>query len=95
MTITQTLSWATEKLNKIKIDSASLDAEILLSFVLNKPKEFLCTQPNHNLTLNEEKHFKKLINKRLKYWPIAYLIGEKEFYGNKFKINKHVLVPRP
>ncbi len=35
------------------------------------------------------------ISKRLKGMPIAYITGRKEFYGLDFKVNKHVLIPRP
>ncbi len=76
-----------------KIDSA--DLEILISFVIGKPKEFILTHPEYKLNKSEENKLKKLIKKKLTGEPIAYLVGEKEFYSLNFKINKKVLVPRP
>jgi len=95
MTSQQSLNWATQKLTDKKINSANLDAEILLSLVLQKPKEYLYTHPEHRLTKEQLKQFNKLIKRRIDHEPIAYLIGQKEFYGLKFIVNKHVLVPRP
>ncbi|MBT4722934.1 peptide chain release factor N(5)-glutamine methyltransferase, partial [Candidatus Falkowbacteria bacterium] len=78
-----------------KRTSARLDAEVILSFVINKPKEFLYTYPEFELTKSQEKKFKELVKRRAKGEPVAYLIGKKEFYGREFFINKDVLVPRP
>ena len=91
MTINQALISA---IQQIKTQTASLDAEVLLSFVLKKPKEFLFTNPKKNLTLSQEKKFTDLIKRRRQYEPIAYLIGEKEFFGLKFFVTNKVLIPR-
>ena len=76
-------------------DSPVLDSEVLLSFVIKKPKEFLFAHPEFAPTAKQISHFKKLIARRAKGEPIAYLIGHKEFYGLDFEINKNVLIPRP
>lgn len=93
--IKKNLKNAVLKLQRQKIVSAILDAEILLAFVLQKPKEFLYTHSEYPLNKRQAKKFNQLIKKRSQYWPIAYLVGEKEFYGLKFKVNCHVLIPRP
>lgn len=103
MTIKNVLIWAYKKLKDSDIKSASLDADVLLSFVLKKglslarprDKEWLYANPEFRLNKKQFSIFKKLIDKRKKHYPIAHLTGYKEFYGLKFKINKHVLVPRP
>ncbi len=93
--IKETIITAIKILKRNEIDSAPLDAELLLSYVLKKSKEFLYTYPDYQLTKAQLKKFKQLISRRIKYEPIAYLIGYKEFYGLKFIVNKHVLIPRP
>lgn len=76
-------------------NSADLDAEILLAFVLNQDKEFLYAQPETKLNWMQKIRFFYLISQRSKNRPIAYLTGQKEFYGRNFYVNKNVLVPRP
>jgi len=72
-----------------------LDAEVLLSFVLKKPKEFLYAHPEFQPTKKQISNFQFLISKRIKGEPIAYLTGHKEFFGLDFLVNKNVLIPRP
>lgn len=72
-----------------------IEASILLSFVLGQPKEFLYLHPEHELSKQELNKFFKLASRRRQGEPIAYLTGEKEFYGLGFTVNKHVLIPRP
>ncbi|MFA6305044.1 MAG: HemK/PrmC family methyltransferase [Patescibacteria group bacterium] len=78
-----------------RLNSPILDAEILLSFVLKKTKEYLYTHPETKLNWIQKIRFFYLINKRSKNWPVATLTGVKEFYGRNFCVNKNVLVPRP
>lgn len=78
-----------------KIDSARLDAEILLCFVLGCAREKLILNTQYPIPNIQFNKYKKLIEKRQNNWPIAYLVGRKEFYGIDFYINKNVLVPRP
>ncbi|MFH0856955.1 MAG: peptide chain release factor N(5)-glutamine methyltransferase [bacterium] len=84
-------------INELKLTSQSpeLDGEILLAAAINKPKEYLYTYPEKYPTYLQIKKFRQMINRRKKYEPIAYIIGYKYFYGLKFKVNKHTLIPRP
>jgi len=95
MTIQQALSQTFRKLRTEKLDTASLDAEVLLSWVLKKSKEYLFTYPEKKLTRRQIKKLKVLATRRRKTEPIAYLVNHKEFYGLDFYINKNVLIPRP
>ncbi|HRY63596.1 MAG TPA: peptide chain release factor N(5)-glutamine methyltransferase [Patescibacteria group bacterium] len=95
MTISESLSLAIQKLNQYRITSASLDAEILLSFALKKPKEFLYSHPDRQLTSGQLQKFNHLVIRRAACEPIAYLTGHKEFYGLDFFVDKNVLIPRP
>ena len=80
-------------LSQTKIDPK--EAEILLAHVIKKPREFVLAHPEFKIDDLRFKIIKKLISKRAKGEPIAYLIGHKEFFGLDFVVNKNVLIPRP
>ena len=95
MTINQALITATKKLQKNKIPTPRLNAEILLSHILKKPREYILAHPEKQLAKTQISNFKFQITKRAKGKPIAYITGHKQFYGLNFYINKNVLIPRP
>lgn len=72
-----------------------LDTEILLAHVLKVPRTYLHTYPEKLLSEQEQKAFLALVKRREKGEPIAYLIGEQEFWSLPFEVNSHTLVPRP
>ncbi len=79
-------------------DSSStprLDAEVLLSFVLEEPREHLLAHPEEEVGAKLARRFRKLATKRHQGKPIAHLTGQKEFYGLDFFVNEKVLCPRP
>ncbi len=94
MTVKDILMWAHEYL-LLSSESARLDSEIFLSYVLKKPTTFLLAHDDSEIGFWKARRFKKLIEKRKEGIPVAYLTGNREFYGLDFEVNKHVLVPRP
>jgi len=96
MEIKKILPTIVKKLSKQTIiDQPELEAEILLSFILDNNRQFILSNPNYELSDNQTKKLERLLNRRLKGEPIAYIIGHKEFYGLDFSVNKDVLIPRP
>ncbi|MFA6322637.1 MAG: peptide chain release factor N(5)-glutamine methyltransferase [Candidatus Buchananbacteria bacterium] len=93
--INNLLSTANWALAKKHLPTPHLDAEVLLSWVIKKPKEFLYTYPQKRLSPPQIEKFNQIINRRIKGEPIAYIIGKKEFYGLDFRVNRDVLIPRP
>lgn len=93
MTIKSLIHWATQELTKI--DSARLDAELILGHVLKKDSTYLFTHDDERISFFDVFKYKRLIKKRKKYFPVAYILGKKEFYGLQFSVSPHVLIPRP
>lgn len=58
-------------------------------------RTFLHAHPDKILKKQIIFHANSLINKRIKRIPLAYLVGQKEFYGRDFIVNKNTLIPRP
>ena len=77
------------------IKSALLDSEILMSKVLKEDRSSMLLNSERLLSINDYNNFRKLISNRLKYKPIAYLIGKKSFWKYEFDVNNKVLIPRP
>lgn len=82
-------------LKESKIPSHILDSEILLSKVLNKPREKILINLDQEINKKNITIFKKYLTRRSKKEPIAYILKEKEFFSKKFYVNKDTLIPRP
>ena len=91
----QTLKFGSNKLKLRNINTHILDSELLLSYALNLPREKVLTNLDAKIKKSRFNSFKKLLNRREKKEPIAYIINNKEFWKNNFYINKDVLIPRP
>ncbi len=94
MNIEHLLPLSIERLKAVGIQSASLDAELLLAYVLKKDRVFLLAHADYQLSENEERQYNDQIAKRVARTPLAYLTGEKEFFGLSFLVTPDVLIPR-
>ncbi len=95
MTIYEALKSAKLTLSKSGIDSASLDASLILSHLTGYDKTRLITHDDEILSYDLVDKFNALIEKRLKGYPVAYILGYKEFWGIKLKVTEDTLIPRP
>lgn len=91
-------SWlksAEAKLKSAGISSARLDSELIAGFCAGESREWVHGHPEFQINTVIFNKLTKLLKRRISHEPIAYLFGEKEFYGRCFYVNKNVLVPRP
>ncbi len=88
--------WARDRLRAAGIDTAALDADLLLAHALGLSREaLLLRDPAHSVPPPARKAFRTLIAARRRRVPVAYLVGERAFYGRRFQVGPGVLVPRP
>jgi release factor glutamine methyltransferase len=71
------------------------EASLLLGHVLGLSEAALLARPELAVGHLDAARFERLLERRLQGEPIAYLLGEKEFYGRMFRVDARVLVPRP
>lgn len=77
------------------IESARLDAEVLLGHLLQKKREQLLTDARLPLSNDEKQMFHCLLARRIEGEPVAYITGRQEFWSKEFRITPDVLIPRP
>lgn len=94
-TIGSVLKWATDDFRARGIESPRLDAEVLLAFALRATRVQLIVDSQRPLVPDELARFRDLVRRRRTREPVAYLVGEREFYGRRFLVDHRVLVPRP
>lgn len=92
-TIRATLEQATTIL--ANSDSPRLDAELLLCSVLDKPRSHLHTWPDKILDHETQTAYRILIERRAKGEPVAYILGQQDFWTHTLKVSPAVLIPRP
>lgn len=94
-TILYVLKKSTEYLQKKNIPNSRLDAEVLLSDVLNLPRIKLYSNFERKLNESEKDNYRQKIKERGLSKPIAYILNHKYFYKSKFYVDSNVLIPRP
>lgn len=72
-----------------------LDAELLLTFVLNKPRSYLFAWPDRVLTALQTQQFAHLMQRRVAGESVAHICGEKEFWSLALQVTPDTLIPRP
>jgi release factor glutamine methyltransferase len=72
-----------------------LDRAVLLAHVLAVDRVFLMAHNEAELTPAQAKRYRSHLKRAEKHEPIAYIVGEKEFYGRTFSVGPGVLIPRP
>ena len=92
MQIKHIIDWGMERLTSSS--SPRLDAEVLLCYILDKEASYLISHNTDEIGFWNLFKYKKLIKKRSRGVPVAYLMGKKEFFNLEILVNNSVLVPR-
>ncbi|MFC4804062.1 peptide chain release factor N(5)-glutamine methyltransferase [Filifactor villosus] len=92
MTVKELLKFAAEELQDL--DTPILDARLLLMYATDLETIELLISPEREVGASQIEVFLNLVERRKDRCPLAYLIGEKEFYGRSFSVGPGVLIPR-
>ncbi len=95
MTIKKWLHNAVSELRQAGINSAALDAEIILAHTLKCSRTYLHAHGDDILSDRTQEIANVRIDLRRDLLPVAYIIGHKEFYGRSFMVTPATLIPRP
>ncbi len=95
MNIQSAIFFGTKILKNNFIHTAKLDTEILMAKAIGMDRKYILLNNNKNLTSENFKFFKKLIQERSLRKPIAYLTNKKFFWESEFFVTDDTLIPRP
>ncbi|UCE60493.1 MAG: peptide chain release factor N(5)-glutamine methyltransferase [Phycisphaerales bacterium] len=94
-TIGRLLSWTSDYFAQRDIEDARLSAEVLLSHAAECRRIDLYARFDVPLEAGRLGRFREWVKRAADHEPIAYLVGEKEFFSLPFQVNPDVLIPRP
>ena len=95
MLVNEAITFAEQELKKTNNLNSRLDSEILVSHLINIPRENIYSKLKEDLQLDKVEKLKQLVNRRAKKEPIAYILNNKEFWSTNFYVDRSVLIPRP
>ena len=95
VTVLEALTKNYQDLLNHNIQTAKIDAEVILADVLKISRVNLITKQNTVLDQEQEDLFAKLIKRRKQQEPVAYILNKKEFWNENYYVDKRVLIPRP
>jgi release factor glutamine methyltransferase len=93
LSITEALA-SSKKLSSFS-DSPRIDCEVILSAAIDQTRTYLYTWPEKQLTNQQQKIFLQNLERRINGEPVAYIIGQKEFWSLALFVNESTLIPRP
>ncbi len=94
-TILKLLRWTTSYFKSRQIENPRASAEILLSHMLGMERIDLYVRYDQPLMAHELADYKRMIQRRSRREPVAYIVGEKEFWSMRLRVDSEVLIPRP
>lgn len=94
-TIIRLLNWTRDHFAQLKLDEPRLSAEILLAHALGCQRIDLYRRFEQVPSDEQRACYRELVRRAAGGEPVAYLVGEREFYSLRFKVAPDVLIPRP
>jgi release factor glutamine methyltransferase len=95
MKIKEALQLGVKRLKEAGVKTPVTDTHLIMSKVLGIPRWKIIAERDSILSQEERKKFFSLIEKRAERYPLGYILGEKEFFNVKLKVEEGVLIPRP
>jgi release factor glutamine methyltransferase len=95
LTVREALGGAVAALHAAGSETARLDAEVLLGYVLGIDRSAIAAHPEAQLGAGQRAAFEAAIVRRSQGEPVAYIRGLKEFHGTAIVVDRRVLIPRP
>ena len=92
--LTRLLSWTSEYFERQQLDDARLSAEVLLAHAAGCRRIDLYARFDDILGDTRVKHYRELVRRAAEREPVAYLVGEKDFFSLPFRVTPDVLIPR-
>jgi release factor glutamine methyltransferase len=93
-TVLAALTWTAQRFEQAQIQSARLDAELLLCAATGLNRVGLYVAHDRPLDETERARYRELVKRRLEGEPVAYLSGEQEFWSLPLRVDSRVLIPR-
>jgi release factor glutamine methyltransferase len=94
-TVRRVIAWTQADFERRGIESARLDADLIVAHALGLKRIALYLDLDRPLIDGELSQIRQLVERRRVREPMAYILGEREFYGRAFEVNRDVLIPRP
>jgi release factor glutamine methyltransferase len=94
-TVLKLLTWTTDFLKQRGSECPRLEAEVLLASAKACDRIMLYTAFDEVVSDEIRTKFRELVKRRADGVPVAYLVGQREFYSLRFKVTPDVLIPRP
>ena len=95
LTIHDALHQAQKRLAALEQCQPALEAAALLGHCLDRPRSFLVAWPERALTAQQERCWRRLLSRRLGGEPLAYILGQREFWSLPLEVSADTLIPRP
>ena len=95
MLVNEAIAFAEQELKRSNNLNSRLDSEILVSYLINIPRENIYSKLKENLPSNKTEELQRLVSRRVKKEPIAYILNNKEFWSTNYYVDRSVLIPRP